>query len=82
MVFDHRVKYNGKWYLAGEEIEEGKVETAETVSTDAEKAYTKTEINRMSVAELKALAKEKGVDGANDMTGSELKDYFIKAFKL
>lgn len=44
--------------------------------------YTKTDIKRMPLDELKALATEKGVDGANDMTGGELKDILISKFNL
>ncbi len=44
--------------------------------------YTKTEINRMPIAELKELAINEGVDGAEDMTGTELKKVLIKHFKL
>ena len=44
--------------------------------------YTKTEINRMSTAELKSLAIENGIDGANEMTGADLKKVLIEHFKL
>lgn len=50
----------------------------ETTNTN----YTKTDIKRMPLDELKALATEKGVDGANDMTGGELKDILISKFNL
>lgn len=42
-----------------------------------EKRYTKSEINRMSTADLQSLAIEKGIDGAYDMTGAELKTLLI-----
>lgn len=41
-----------------------------------EKEYTKTEINRMSTADLKALAKERGLD--DTLSGSELKKVLIE----
>ena len=44
--------------------------------------YTKTEINRMPLAELKKLATEKGVDGADSMSGAELKKALIELFEL
>lgn len=44
--------------------------------------YTKTDIKRMPLDKLKALAIENGVDGANDMTGGELKDILISKFNL
>ena len=50
----------------------------ETTNTN----YTKTDIKRMPLDDLKALATEKGVNGANDMTGGELKDILISKFNL
>lgn len=50
----------------------------ETTNTN----YTKTDIKRMPLDDLKALATEKGVEGANDMTGGELKDILISKFNL
>ena len=47
-----------------------------------EKAHTKTEINRMSVDDLKALAAENAVPGYEDMTGTALKEYFINTLNL
>ena len=44
--------------------------------------YTKTEINRMSTADLKELAKKENIDNAEDMTGAELKKVLIKHFNL
>lgn len=44
--------------------------------------FTKTEINRMSTAELRQLAKSTGVESANEMTGTELKKYLIDMFGL
>ena len=79
MVFDHKVKRNGKWYLPGEEIEEEAVESA---SLPFGKQFTKTEINRMSVDELKSMARNTGLDGADDMTGASLKEYFIDLLNL
>ena len=57
-------------------------EVIEETLKDMEKTYTKTEINRMPLDELKALATEKGVDGADDMTGGELKKLLIEMFNL
>lgn len=48
----------------------------------AEVKYTKTEINRMSTAELKEVAKLNGVKDADDMTGGELKKVLIDKFGL
>jgi Fe-S cluster assembly ATPase SufC len=58
-------------------------EFAETVAEDrnAKKIiYTKTEINRMSTADLKKLAKENGID--DDLSGAEIKKALIAKFGL
>jgi hypothetical protein len=44
--------------------------------------YTKTDIKRMPLDDLKTLATENGVEGASDMTGGELKQVLIKKFGL
>lgn len=86
MTFDHKVKYNGKWYMPGEEITEG---AERSVSSDfsnymnkPETKYTKTEIYRMPVAELRKTALNIGVEKAESMTGTELKEYLINFFDL
>lgn len=61
------------------------VEEKVSVVSDVEEKtnqYTKTEINRMSTAELKELALEEKIDGSDDMTGGELKKILIEHFKL
>lgn len=58
-------------------------EFAESVAEDrnAKKIiYTKTEINRMSTADLKELAKEQGVD--DELSGADIKKALIKKFGL
>lgn len=52
------------------------------ITLPQDKTYTKTEINRMSTAELKTLAKQRGISGAFDMTGSELKKVLIQNLGL
>lgn len=47
-----------------------------------EEKYTKTEINRMSTAELKELAAKNGIENSEEMTGSELKKILIEKFGL
>lgn len=47
-----------------------------------ESQFTKTEINRMPINELKALASANGIDGWVDMTGAELKKTLIEKFNL
>ena len=84
--YPYIVNKNGVWYPAGAEVPAG-AKTAKN-NTDDEKMetkevqYTKTEINRMPTAELKALAKEQGVKNAEDMTGADLKVELIKKMGL
>lgn len=66
MKATHSIKIDGKLYKAGEEIS-----PANTFN------YSKTEINRMPVAELKKLGEELGVLGFESMTGAELKKEII-----
>lgn len=98
MVFKHLVKHNGKYYPAGTDVPVGgkPVEDKKTEKPKKddfsqymnkpeetkETEYTKTEINRMSTAELQELALENNVDGANEMTGAELKKVLIGKFGL
>ena len=77
MIAQNTMKMNGKWYKAGEEISLAKPQ--EEVKQNQ---YTKTEINRMSTAELQELALENGVDGSDEMTGAELKKVLIEKFGL
>ena len=77
MIAQNTMKMNGKWYKAGEEIS-----LAKPQAEAKQNQYTKTEINRMSTAELQTLALENGVDGSNEMTGAELKKVLIEKFGL
>lgn len=77
MIAQNTMKMNGKWYKAGEEISLAK-QQAEVKQNQ----YTKTEINRMSTAELQELALENDIDGAEQMTGAELKKVLIEKFVL
>lgn len=58
------------------------VENTEDKSVTTENQYTKTDINRMSTAELKEIAKEKGIENAEDITGGELKKILIEKLGL
>ena len=89
MVYDHMVKVNGKYYqaretvpedeeMAGEETSLSYSDSEITLETEAgKKKYTKTEINRMASTELQNLAASRGIDGAYDMTGTDLKRRLI-----
>lgn len=79
MKYPYIVNKNGVWYPAGTEVPED----IPTQNVAEEKnQYTKTEINRMSTAELQALALENNIDGADEMTGAELKKVLIEKFGL
>lgn len=77
MIAQNTMKINGKWYKAGEEIS-----LAKPQAEAKQNQYTKTEINRMSTAELQTLALENGINGSDEMTGSELKKVLIEKFGL
>ena len=84
MIYPYIVNKNGVWYPAGADVPED----TRPITTDnlTEKlvynGHTKTEINRMSTAELQELALENNIDGAEQMTGAELKKVLIEKFGL
>lgn len=88
MIFKHLVKYNGVYYPAGMDVPVGEIKPVEkkvveeTVAVEQPKEdnLTKTDINRMSTADLKVLAKENGLD--DDRSGAELKKALIEWFRL
>ena len=91
MIYNHLVKYNGVYYPAGTDVPVGvkpveeikKVEEVKVVAEPIKEiAYTKTEINRMSTADLKKLAKSEGIKDVADMSGAELKKVLIDKFAL
>lgn len=83
MLAKNIIKMNGKWYKAGEEVPEGTTgQYSEKMQIPVEFKYKKTDINRMSTADLKELAREHGVSNVDDMTGQDLKEYFITRFNL
>ena len=79
MKYPYIVGKNGVWYPAGTEVPE---DNPNTKTENGQNQYTKTEINRMSTAELPTLALENGVDGSDEMTGAELKKVLIEKFGL
>ena len=79
MKYPYIVGKNGVWYPTGTEVPE---DNPNTKTENGQNQYTKTEINRMSTAELQALALENGIDGSDEMTGAELKKVLIEKFGL
>ena len=84
MKYPYIVNKNGVWYPAGADVpEDTSPITADNLTEKiVHNGRTKTEINRMSTAELQELALENNVDGANEMTGAELKKVLIEKFGL
>ena len=87
MIYKHLVKYNGVYYPAGTDVPVGvkpveEVKKVEEVKEEVEEmpTYSKTEINRMSTADLKELAKEQGID--DELSGADIKKALIKKFGL
>lgn len=64
-------------------VEEVAKESAEEkVEEPKEPTYTKTEINRMPIVELRRLARKHGIKKAADKSGAELKAELIDILKL
>ena len=85
MKFDHRVKVNGKWYNAGEEVDASSpVKTTpkaekENKVEESTNTYKRSDIQKMKVNELKAFAESNGIEVTDDMSGNDLKkEIFIK----
>jgi len=81
MVATHSVKINGKWYKAGE-ITPAEKPAEKPIETSAEKHYTKKDITFMRVDDLRTLAAEKGIENAEEMTGTALKPLLIERLGL
>lgn len=81
MIYPYIVVKDGVWYDAGSDVPETSRPGAEEVASGAA-IHTKTEINRMSTDDLKALAISEGIDNAENMTGGALKEVLIAHFAL
>ena len=84
MIYPYIVNKNGVWYPAGANVPEdtSPITTDNLTEKFVNNGHTKTEINRMSTAELQDLALENDIEGANEMTGAELKKVLIEKFGL
>ena len=84
MIYPYIVNKNGVWYPAGADVPEDIIPITTDNLTEklVRNEHTKTEINRMSTAELQELALENNVDCADEMTGTELKKVLIEKFGL
>ncbi len=81
MKFNHLVKHDGVYYPIGTDVPIGIDKTEEKIPF-SEKGYKKTDINRMSVAELKNFATNIGVEVTEESTGTALKELIIKELNL
>lgn len=83
MIATHSIKHDGVWYKVGDEVPES---NSNSVPSDfmnpPETPYTKTEINRMSTADLKKLASENGIENATEINDGDLKKMLIEKFGL
>ena len=77
MKYPYIVNKNGVWYPSGTDVPEDIQKPKEE-----KPQYTKTDINRMSVDELRKMAMNTGVEGADTMTGKELKEYLCSVLNL
>ena len=87
MKYPYIVNLNGKWYEAGTDVPASsiseKVDGKEnTVTNDKVAKYSKTEIQRMSTDQLKALAVAEGIDNAEETSGNQLKKKLVEHFGL
>lgn len=89
-VYPYAVKFDGEYYDSGEDVPEVEgmagEETSLPFSDDdivlETRKYTKSEIQRMNKAELQELARNTGVEEADEMTGAELKEHLLSVFNL
>lgn len=83
MIATHSIKHDGVWYKVGEEVPESNNNSVPSdFMNPPETPYTKTEINRMSTADLKKLASENGIENATELNGGDLKKMLIEKFGL
>ena len=85
MIATHSIKHDGVWYKVGDEVPESNSNSVPSDFMNPPKkpiAYTKTEINRMSTADLQKLAAEHGIENAQATSGAELKEILIAKFNL
>lgn len=83
MIATHNIKIGGRWYKAGEEINSPADSMNQEITSGLkEKKFTKTEIHQMPVKELRELATEYGIDGAEYLNGSDIKKLLIEKMEL
>lgn len=76
MKYPYIVVRNGIWYPSGADVPED-INTKNKTTP-----YSKTEINRMPVSELRTLAEKEGISNFESKTGAELKKLLIQKYEL
>lgn len=61
---------------------EGEAAQAAPTAEPVAFAYGRSDINRMSTADLQKLAEEDGMEGAGEKSGADLKKYFLEKYSL
>lgn len=79
MIYPYIVVKNGKWYKSGENVPD---DSKNALESGEKTNYTKTDIHRMPVEELRELATEQGIDGAENLNGSDIKKLLIEKMGL
>ena len=75
MKYPYIVIKDGMWYPAGADV-------PGDASIEKEEVCSKSDINRMPVAELRALAKKESIKDYGEKTGAELKKLLIHKYGL
>lgn len=81
-LYELSSKYNLQGKPLIEYVEGDFRESEEKLSNEDQKKYTKTEINRLSTADLRELAKEYGIENAENTSGANLKKILIEKLGL
>lgn len=76
MKYGYTVKKDGVLYPAGTDVPVGEL------AKDSMKTYSKSDISRMSTADLKALAPTLGIEVTEESTGAKLKEEIIEKLGL
>lgn len=63
-------------------VETAKENVVKEDTTENKNFYTKTDINGMKVADLRELAKQQGIENADNISGTELKNILIEKMGL
>lgn len=82
MKYPYVVAFNDVWYPAGTEVPVGDVSVdVESQKTEKKYSFTKSEINRMAVADLKIICEKEGIK-AEELSGAEMKKLLLERYQL